>query len=322
MNLKINALVAGVLCGMAALAASPAANAQRPTAQQERQQKTAEIPTCAQPLGAIAVLEPESTNWWTGQQLASPAALIKMYVQRSRCFTLVDRGRGMAAMQAERELASGGDLRRGSNIGKGQVRAADYVLVPDLVSQNSNAGGNAIGAVLGGLLGSRNANLGRLAGGIDLRKKTADVVLTVTDVRSSEQVAMTEGHATKTDLGWGGSGSFWGGSGWGSAGASGYSNTEIGQVLALAYLQAYTDLVAQLGGLPDNASAANVHQAVTMTRPGRLLKSANGAGGAVRDLDPGMMLYPTGNKDGTMWEVEDELGNKGWVNSTLVELSR
>ena len=42
----------------------------------------------------------------------------------------------------------------------------------------------------------------------------------------------------------------------------------------------------------------------------------------MRSLDPGMMLYPTGNKDGLMWEVEDELGNKGWVNSTSIELSR
>ena len=35
-----------------------------------------------------------------------------------------------------------------------------------------------------------------------------------------------------------------------------------------------------------------------------------------------MMLYPTGNKDGVMWEVEDELGNKGWVSSLLFGLSR
>ena len=42
----------------------------------------------------------------------------------------------------------------------------------------------------------------------------------------------------------------------------------------------------------------------------------------VRSLDPGMMLYPTGNKEGMMWEVEDELGNKGWISSTLIELSR
>ncbi|MET0327562.1 MAG: peptidoglycan-binding protein, partial [Luteimonas sp.] len=90
MNLKINALALSLLCGAATLATSFDADAQRrQTAQQERQQKTAEIPVCAQPLGAIAVLEPESTNWWSGQQLASPAALIKVFVQRSRCFTLV-----------------------------------------------------------------------------------------------------------------------------------------------------------------------------------------------------------------------------------------
>ena len=85
---------------------------------------------------------------------------------------------------------------------------------------------------------------------------------------------------------------------------------------------ASTDLVAQLGGLPGDASAANHHQAVTMQRPGRLLRNADGSDGAVRDLDPGMMLYPTGNHAELMWEVDDELGNRGWVNSTLFGLSR
>lgn len=193
------------------------------------------------------------------------------------------------------------------------------MLVPDLISQNANAGGNAIGGLLGGLIGNRT--VGALVGGLNIKKKTADVVLTVTDVRSSEQVAMTEGHSTKTDLGWGaGAGVFRGG--FGGVGASGYANTEIGQVVTLAYLQAYADLVGQLGGMPGSASAANVQQAVTMTKPGRLLTSPDGKGGAVRTLDPGMMLYPTGNKQGLMWEVEDELGNKGWVSSTLVELSK
>lgn len=299
------------------LAAPATTHAQ--AAQQQRAQKTAEIPVCAQPLGAIAVLEPETTNWWTGQQLASPAALIKVFVSRSRCFTLVDRGKGMAALQSERELAAGGDLRVRSNIGKGQIRAADYVLVPDLISQNSNSSGNAIGGLLGGLIGNRT--VAAAVGGVNFKRKTADVVLTVTDVRSSEQVAMTEGHATKTDLGWGAGGGVFSG-GFAGAGASGYANTEIGQVITLAYLQAYTDLVAQLGGLPGDASAANAQQAVAMNKPGRLLRQADGSGGAVRDLDAGMMLYPTGNKAGMMWEVEDELGNKGWVNSSLFGLAR
>lgn len=311
------ALAASALsCALALSVAAPAFSAQ--SAQQQRAQKTAEIPTCARSLGSIAVLEPE-TNWWSAHQLASPTAVIKVFVSKSRCFTLVDRGKGMAAMQAERALASEGELRGGSNLGKGQIKAADYALVPDLVSQNANASGNNVGALLGGLIGNRT--VAALAGGLNIKRKTADVVLTVTDVRSSEQVAMTEGHATKTDLGWGaGAGVFSGG--FGGAGATGYANTEIGQVVTLAYLQAYTDLVAQLGGLPANASAANAQQAVTMQKPGRLLRQADGKGGAVRDLDAGMMLYPTGNKADLMWEVDDELGNRGWVNSTLFGLAR
>lgn len=282
-------------------------------------QQANDVPVCSRNLGSIAVIEPTGQNWWTGQRLPSPAALIKVYVNRSRCFTLVDRGTGMRAIQAERALAESGELRGGSNIGKGQVRAADYVLVPDVVSQNRDAGGTNIGGIVGGLLGNRRA--AAVVGGVNLKRSSADVVLTVTDARSSEQVAMAEGHATKTDVGWRG-----GGGGIGGAllagGASGYANTEIGQVVAQAYIQAYSDLVAQLGGLPTDASAANVAQAVTMTRPGRLLASADGSGAAVRDLEPGMLLYPTGTKAGTMWEVEDEVGNRGWVNSTQLSNAR
>ncbi len=310
---------AALCLAIAGLIAIPDAEAQRKrSAQAERQQKSAEIPVCARPLGALAVIEPDD-NWWSQHQLGSPAALIKVFVNRSRCFTLVDRGRGMQALQAERALASEGDLRGGSNIGRGQMRAADYVLVPDLVSQNANSSGNALGGIVGGMLGNRTA--GALIGGINMRRKTADVVLTITDVRSSEQVAMIDGHATKTDLGWGAGGGVFRG-GFGAAGARGYENTEIGQVITLAYLQAYTDLVAQLGGLSANASADNAHQAVTMQRPGRMLVSPDDTAEAVRPLDVGMMLYPTGNKQGVMWEVEDELGNRGWVSSLLFGLSR
>ena len=306
-------------CLAASLVAAPAA-AQRQSAQETRQQQSAQIPVCNKPLGTISVIEPENaTNWWSGQQLPAPSKLIKIFVNKSRCFTLVDRGVGMAAAQYERGLAADGELRGGSNIGKGQVKAADYVMIPDLIAQNSNAGGNAISGLVGGLLGG---NAGALVGGLNMKKKTADVVLTVTDVRSSEQVAMAEGSAKKTDIGWGSSGGLFTGSGFGAAGVGGYANTEIGQVITLAYLQAYTDLVGQLGGLPENASAANVSQALRVTKPARLLANAKGTGSAVRELDPGMLLYPTGAKEGLMWEVDDELGNKGWVNSTMTELAR
>ncbi len=213
-----------ITAGMLALVATLPALAQRQSAQDQRKQQMAEIPTCSKPLGTISVIEPEDgVNWWSGQQLPAPSKLIKVFVNKSRCFTLVDRGVGMGAAMAERDLAASGELRNRSNIGKGQIRAADYVLVPDLISQNSNAGGNAISGLLGGLMGG---NVGRVVGGLDFKKKTADVVLTVTDVRSSEQVAMAEGSAKKTDIGWGAGGSLFTGSHWGGGGASGYANTE------------------------------------------------------------------------------------------------
>jgi hypothetical protein len=42
----------------------------------------------------------------------------------------------------------------------------------------------------------------------------------------------------------------------------------------------------------------------------------------VRPVDQGMRLYPTGNKNGLMWEVKDELGNMGWVSSIMFELAK
>jgi len=312
-SLKQAAMAASML-----LIAVPAFAAK--SAQDTRKEKVAQIPTCTKPLGTISVIEPEDVvNWWTGQQLPAPSRLIKVFVNKSRCFTLVDRGVGLNAAMSERALAADGELRNRSNIGKGQIKAADYVLVPDLISQNSNASGNAITGLLGGLIGG---TAGAVVGGLNFKSKTADVVLTLTDVRSSEQVAMAEGNAKKTDMGWGAGGGLFGGSGVGAAGVGGYANTEIGQVITLAYLQAYTDLVTQLGGVAENASAASAQQAVEMTKPGRLFANAKGTGKAVRDLEPGMMLYPTGTKEGVMWEVEDELGNKGWVSSTLVQLAR
>lgn len=279
-----------------------------------------QIPRCSHRIGTLAVREPDNGNqWWSSMNLESPAALIKVYVSESGCFTLVDRGKGLQAAMGERELASEGEMRGGSNIGKGQMKAADYVLVPDIANSNANAGGNRIGGILGGLIGH---GAGAVLGGVSISKKTADVVLTLTDIRSTEQVALEQGHASKTDLGWGAGGGagFWGG--FAAGGASGYANTEIGQVIAMAYLDAYTKMVNQLQQSAPNAQADNVQQAVRLTEPTRMYADANLHSSVVRSLKPGMMLYPTGEKMGVWWKVTDELGNVGWVVSTKLELAR
>ncbi|MDE2134151.1 MAG: peptidoglycan-binding protein [Alphaproteobacteria bacterium] len=278
----------------------------------------AQIPVCSHRIGSAAIYEPQN-NWWAGLGLESPEALIKVFVMRSGCFTLLDRGKGFSVAQQERELASSGELRQGSNIGKGQVKAADYVIVPDIVSKNSDAGGTNIGGLLGGFIGG---GAGAIVSGISIHSSTADVVLTVTDVRSSEQVAMEEGHGSKSDVGFGVGGGGWWGGGVAGLGVDNYQHTEIGQVVTLAYIEAYTKLVTDLHGISDNASADNAQQSVTMAKPGHMYTQPGGHGKVVRKLDAGMMLYPTGNKDGVWWEVTDELGNKGWASSLLFELAK
>jgi len=276
-----------------------------------------EIPTCDKKIGSLAVTEPEN-KWWLAYNLESPEALIKVYVQKSKCFTLLDRNKGLAAAQTERALASGGEMRGGSNIGKGQMKAADYILVPDLALKNNDSGGKKIGGLLGGMLGGV---AGAVVGGVSLKSKTADVVLTLTDVRSTEQVALEQGHYKKTDLGWaGGGGGFFGA--FAAVGASSYANTEIGQVIAIAYLDAYTKLVNDVKGMPLDAKADNAQQSVTMAKPGHLYEQANVKSKVIRDLDPGTMLYPTGEKDKIWWKVSDELGNEGWVPSPLFQLAK
>ncbi|HZI93170.1 MAG TPA: CsgG/HfaB family protein [Patescibacteria group bacterium] len=307
-GLKIGQSALLVLVGMVAMNGARAADDKK---------KEAEIPTCDAKIGTLSVIEPEN-KWWRAYELESPEALIKVYVSQSKCFTLVDRGKGLAAAQQERALASSGEVRGGSNVGKGQMKAADYVLVPDLVNKNAHAGGKRIGGILGGMVGGV---AGAAVGGVNLKSKTADVVLTLTDVRSTEQVALSEGHAKKTDLGWsGGGGAFFGG--FAAGGASSYANTEIGQVISMAYLDAFTKLVAEVKANKPDAKADNVAQAVTMAKPGRMYEKPDLKAKIVRDLDPGMMLYPSGTKEGIWWKVSDELGNEGWVPSTLFNLAK
>jgi hypothetical protein len=241
-----------------------------------------------------------------------------VFVAESKCFTLVDRGKGLEAAQAERALAGGGELRGGSNVGKGQMKAADYVLVPDIVNKNAKSGGKNIGGALGGML---PGIVGAVAGGVSLKSKTADVVLTITDVRSTEQVAMQQGHAKKTDIGWRGGGGGWMGA-FVAGGASSYSNTEIGQVVTAAYLDAYAKLVKDVKELEPDAKADNVQQAVSMAKAGKLMSKPNNSADALRDLEVGAMLYPTGEKQGPFWKVMDDLGNEGWVAMGLLQVAK
>jgi curli biogenesis system outer membrane secretion channel CsgG len=172
---------------------------------------------------------------------------------------MVNRDRAMGSRAMERALADQGEMQRGSNYGKGQVKAADYFLQPDIVSTNKNSGGGGAGAAIGGLLGHFGGGwgaVGALAGGINVKKGEANVTLTLVNGRTTEEEALTEGYARKTDVSWGaGGGAGWWG-GFAAAGGYGYQDTAIGQVIVLAYLDAYKKMVTQLGGYSPVPAAA------------------------------------------------------------------
>lgn len=245
-------IVIGALATFGFVAAAPV-SADDSSGRKAQARGTAQIPHCTRNLGTIAIVEPDN-QWWRQLNLGSPEAILRVFVQQSGCFALVNRGRAMQSRAMERALADSGELQGGSNIGGGQVKAADYFLQPDIVTSNSNSGGGGFGALAGGLLG--RGLLGGIAGGISIKKKEANVTLSVVNARTTVEEALIEGYARKSDIGLGGGtgGGWWGG--FAAAGGAGYQNTEIGQVIVLAYLDAYTKLVTQLGGLPDNASAA------------------------------------------------------------------
>ncbi|MCE7796113.1 penicillin-binding protein activator LpoB [Sphingobium sufflavum] len=222
------------------------------SAHQKQQKGEAEIPVCTRRLGTVAIVEPDN-QWWREFNLGSPEAIIKIFVQKSGCFGIVNRGRSLQSRNLERAMADSGELQRGSNLGKGQVKAADYFLQPDIVTANRNSGGGGIGGVLGGFMGG---TLGALAGAISVKKGEAKTTLSIVNARTTEEEAMTEGYARKSDISFGGGGGLFGGGAFGAAGAGGYQDTAIGQIIVLSYLDAYTKLVTQLGGLPVNAAAA------------------------------------------------------------------
>jgi curli biogenesis system outer membrane secretion channel CsgG len=297
------------LCAAAAAMVASSAHAQAYGADNKRPAGTPELPKCAQPVGTVSIVLPEN-QWWLRYNLGSPEALIKLYAQRSNCLKVVDRGAGLAVRNTERNLGAEGELQRGSNVGAGQIKAADYTIVPDIADANRNAGGGA--AALGGLIGGR---AGALIGGIRTQSSTAHVLLNLVNVRTTEQEYTAEGTAQKTNISFGAGG--FGGLIGGVAG--GYSNTDIGQIIAAAYLNAYVDLVAHMQGMaPGQAQAAAPIQTYVMKQNFAMRASASATAKIVRQFQAGDSVFPTGQKNGVWWEVDDETGNRGWVSSVMI----
>lgn len=285
---------------------------------------------CKKPLGTLAVAEPQDYVMQSLQQagLPKPNGLIRIIVQQSNCFLVVERGVAMQNIQQERALADGGQLRKGSNMGKGQLATADYVMTPEVVFKNNNAGG--VGAVLGGFFGSVGAAIGGA-----IKFKEAQTTLTVADTRSGIQVASATGSSEKTDFGIGG---LLGGGGVG-LGLGAYENTAEGKVVAMAFLDAYNSVVKAIRGSGEMQRTDKTLQqeAGTVAKAGEVA----GQGDVFSPKINGVVLYDkpsasaktlaklkkedeaiaSGQEDGEFIKVQTGSGKEGWVKKAMMRKS-
>lgn len=191
---------------------------------------------CSETLGTVAIEEDTSQPWFhtlQEHQLGPTTPVLKLLLQQTGCFVIVERGKAMKNVMGERALAESGELRTTSKMHKGQMVAADYVLSPSVTFANNNAGGG--GLALGGLFGA----VGALAGAVGVHSKEASTMLTLIDTRSSVQLAAAEGSAKNTDFSFAGIGVS---SGIGALGG-GYSNTAQGKVIVAAFTDSVNGIV-------------------------------------------------------------------------------
>jgi hypothetical protein len=251
--------------------------------------------------------------------LQSPVGLIRMMIQQSNCFIVVERGQGMQNMMQERALAGGGELRGGSNVGGGQMVAADFILTPAVVFSENNAGG--VGAGLGGLFGGGGRLLGAVVGG--LKFKEAQTSMLVADARSGVQVASAEGSSKKADLALGAIG--------------GYGNTNEGKIIAASFADNYNNIVGvirndpnlqrNVGTLAQEAASGGKTKAGAIYNEGdvlfpkiagvKLMGSAGESGKAVPTLTKGDELIYMGTEENGFVKIESGKGS-GWVKKVLV----
>jgi curli biogenesis system outer membrane secretion channel CsgG len=228
MRLSARSLRRGSIAALVALAAVSACA-----------QDDSRVEHCSKTFGTLAVAESQ-TGWGHIQRygLGSPSALLRMMVQQSGCFDVVERGVAMRNLQQERALSQSGDLRQESNLGKGQMQAADFVMTPDVQIPAQTTGG------VGGALLGRLGGLGAIAGGLKFRE--ANTSLLLSDVRSSIQIAAAEGKASKTEFSVGG----WGVGGGALGALGGYTSTPEGKMVAASLLDNYNKIVLTIRDQP------------------------------------------------------------------------
>lgn len=197
---------------------------------------------CKETLGTVRIEENTSAGWYAAYssryRTGSTVPALRLLVQQSNCFVIVERGRAMQGVNQERALSRSEEGRAGSNFGGGQMVAADYTMSPEIIL--SDKGGSQAKGLLAGFGGLAGTALSMVAGSMSTNE--AATMLLLVDNRSSVQISASEGYSKNMDFGLSG----WGFGGGTVGGASAFTNTPEGKVLMAAFMDSYNKMVVSL----------------------------------------------------------------------------
>lgn len=187
----------------------------------------AQLQRCDQPMGTVGLQDSSDRDPWV--------PIVRMLVQQSNCFIVVERGRAYNNVDFERQLKQAGLTRNAapSNEG-GTLLAADYTLVPSVTYAEPS--GFALTTGLGGLFGRTRSN--QMDASAQVQTLGASTTLLLVDNSSGAQIVAAQGSAKNVNLGAG-----VGVLGGLVAGVNAYAATPQGKIVAAALLDAYNKLV-------------------------------------------------------------------------------
>ena len=167
--------------------------------------KPAKLAQCAQPMGTVVIREPDAAALTAlqGFGLQSPTPVLRMMMAESNCFRVID--------------AYGN-----------RTPNAKWVLTPNVIATNSDAGGFDPGTLLRFI-----PVVGSAVGG-SVKTKDGQTALFLSDTKSGEQIAAVQGDGQGTDFTIS------------ISGAGAYGNTSQGKVVLAAFADAYNKLVLQM----------------------------------------------------------------------------
>ncbi len=203
----------------------------------QAENQNSKLEHCDETLGTLALFEDPQAPWWSQmreRQLGSTLPVLRLMVQQSNCFVIVERGKAFANMERERALMQSGETRSGSNFGQGQIVAADYTMSPEIqFAGKTGGGGGGIGTGAIGLITAVAANMSQ---------NEASTTLLLVDNRSGVQIAAAEGTGKNFDFG------FFGGSLFGNTAVAGgaYAKTPAGKVITAAFADSFNQMVKAL----------------------------------------------------------------------------